>query len=74
MVGLGLGSMLYPYGVLFVGHAQGAMAAFGAFMALTWDDPAGTARPAPRRLAAAGALAGAAVLFEYQLLDRKSVV
>ena len=68
VVGLGLGSMLYPYGVLFVGHAQGAMAAFGAFMALTWDDPAGTARPAPRRLAAAGALAGAAVLFEYQLL------
>lgn len=70
--GLGLGSMLYPYGVLFVGHAQGAMAAFGAFMALTWndepaDEPAGAPASA-RRLMVAGALTGAAVLFEYQLL------
>jgi len=68
VVGVGLGSMLYPYGVLFVGHAQGAMAAFGSFMALTCDEPDGSSGPSPRRLATAGALAGAAVLFEYQLL------
>ncbi len=74
--GLGLGTMLYPYGILFVGHAQGAMAAFGAFMALTWppagaageDAGAAAATPSPVRLAAAGALAGASVLFEYQLV------
>jgi len=64
---LGLGSIVYPYGVLFVGHAQGALAAFGAFMALAWDDQPGLTAP-PRRLALAGALAGAAVVFEYQLL------
>lgn len=65
---VGLGSIVYPYGVLFVGHAQGALAAFGAFMALTWDDDPGGRPASPRRLALAGALAGAAVLFEYQLL------
>jgi len=65
---LGLGSIVYPYGVLFVGHAQGASAAFGAFMALTWDDGGPDHRAPPRRLVLAGALAGAAVLFEYQLL------
>ena len=65
---LGLGSIIYPYGVLFVGHAQGAAAAFGAFMALTWDDDREGPPASPRRLALAGALSGAAVLFEYQLL------
>ena len=68
LVGLGLGTLLYPYGILFVGHAQAALAAFGAFMALSWPRPAGdSAPPAARRLAGAGALAGAAVVFEYQL-------
>jgi len=65
---VGLGSIIYPYGVLFVGHAQGAAAVFGAFMALTWDDDGPGVVTPPRRLVAAGALAGAAVLFEYQLL------
>ncbi|HSS37197.1 MAG TPA: hypothetical protein VLT58_00365, partial [Polyangia bacterium] len=64
VVALGLGTMLYPYGGLFVGHALAAAAAFGAFMLID-DDPA-AARPA--RLAAAGALAGAAVVLEYQVL------
>ena len=32
LVVLGLGTMLYPYGGMFVGHALAAAAAFGAFM------------------------------------------
>jgi hypothetical protein len=63
VVALGLGTMLYPYGVLFVGHALAAALAFSAFMLLSLE-PAGAARPG--RLAWAGALAGLAVLFEYQ--------
>jgi hypothetical protein len=71
LVGLGLGTLIYPYGVLFVGHAQAALAAFGAFMALTWrpdPDAEADAATARKRLLTAGALAGASVLFEYQLL------
>ncbi|HEX2657449.1 MAG TPA: YbaK/EbsC family protein, partial [Polyangia bacterium] len=66
LVAVGLGTLIYPYGILFVGHAQAALAAFAAFMALTWavDDAA----PTRRQLVLAGAMAGAAVLFEYQLL------
>jgi len=85
-VAVGLGTLLYPYGILFVGHAQAAMLGFGAFMALAWgpgddererrgdrrDDhratPAPSWRLSPARLAAAGALAGAAVVFEYQVV------
>jgi hypothetical protein len=63
VVGLGLGSILYPYGVIFVGHALAAALAFSAFMLLSIEAP-GRARRG--RLAWAGALAGAAVLFEYQ--------
>src|SRR5206468_6076351 len=32
VVALGLGTMLYPYGGMFVGHALAAAAAFSAFM------------------------------------------
>lgn len=68
-VAVGLGTLLYPYGVIFVGHAQAAMLGFGAFMALGWAKRDGTtSAPSPRRLAMAGALAGAAVIFEYQML------
>ncbi|HEY8923097.1 MAG TPA: hypothetical protein VIU64_01880 [Polyangia bacterium] len=81
-VAVGLGTLLYPYGILFVGHAQAAMLGFGAFMALGWerlDDggarregqswaPPGSTGLAPGRLAAAGALAGSAVVFEYQVV------
>ncbi len=64
VVALGAGSILYPYGVIFVGHALAAALAFSAFMLLSLEPG-----PCPRRprLAWAGALAGAAVLFEYQV-------
>ena len=65
---LGLGTMLYPYGVLFVGHALAAAAAFSAFMLLDLFDTDVAATPpvALGRLAAAGFFAGLTVLFEYQ--------
>lgn len=64
LAGLGLGTMLFPYGVLFVGHAQAAALAFAGF-ALLESEP----REHPRRgrLALAGALTGFAVVFEYQV-------
>ncbi|MFL5307699.1 MAG: hypothetical protein ACJ8F1_20945 [Polyangia bacterium] len=67
VVALGLGTMLYPYGGLFVGHALAAAAAFGAFMLM---DALPETRPArlPARLGAAGLLSGAAVVLEYQVL------
>ncbi|MEO5766740.1 MAG: hypothetical protein ABIS92_00180 [Polyangia bacterium] len=97
VVALGAGTMLFPYGILFVGHAQAAIAAFSSFMVLTWLPPgtvltwlppgmvltwlppgsggggdvsaASPSRsPSSTRIAVAGALAGAAVLLEYQLL------
>jgi hypothetical protein len=64
VVGLGLGTMLYPYGVIFVGHALAAALAFAGFMLLQ-DEPARGARRG--RLAWAGALVGLAVVFEYQV-------
>ncbi|HEY6475911.1 MAG TPA: hypothetical protein VI456_04970 [Polyangia bacterium] len=69
LVALGLGTMLYPYGGMFVGHALAAAAAFSAFMLL--DDPrheTGPARGATARFGAAGFLAGAAVALEYQAI------
>jgi hypothetical protein len=62
VVALGLGTLLYPYGGLFVGHALAAAAAFSAFMLL--DDPKSESRDA--WLAAAGLFAGLTVVFEYQ--------
>jgi hypothetical protein len=62
VLGLGLGTMLYPYGLMFVGHAQSAALLFGGY--LCGADP----KAAPRRLAAGGALTGLAVVFEYQAL------
>jgi hypothetical protein len=59
---LGLGTLLYPYGGLFVGHAMAAATAFTAFMLL--DDERGSR--VPLRLAAAGLFAGLTVMFEYQ--------
>ena len=37
VVGLGAGTLLYPYGVIFVGHAQAAALAFAGYMLLAWD-------------------------------------
>jgi hypothetical protein len=64
VVGLGLGSVMYPYGVIFVGHALGAALAFLGFTALA---PASGEDATPRARVAAGAALGAAVMFEYQL-------
>jgi hypothetical protein len=72
LVGLGAGTMLYPYGVLFVGHAPAALAGFTSYMLMSWfpigDRAVPGGRASPRRMAAAGAFAGAAVILEYQLL------
>ncbi len=64
VVALGLGTMLYPYGGMFVGHALAAAAAFWAFVLLQDADGARDAR----RTAAAGFFAAAAVVLEYQVL------
>jgi hypothetical protein len=68
VVALGLGTMLYPYGGMFVGHALAAAATFSAFMLI--DDPRKdqptAARTAALRIGAAGFLAAAAVALEYQ--------
>jgi hypothetical protein len=63
-LGLGLGTMFYPYGLAFVGHAQSGALLFSAFLALS---PRAGA-PSHRQLVAAGVLAGLAVVFEYQSL------
>jgi hypothetical protein len=57
VLGLGLGTMMYPYGLGFVGHAQAAALLFGGFLCARGG-----------RLVAGGALAGLAVVFEYQAL------
>jgi len=62
--GLAFGTMLYPYGILYVGHALGAALAFSGFL-LSSSAPPGQARRSA--LAAAGALTGFAVVFEYQV-------
>ena len=77
VVALGLGTMLYPYGGMFVGHALAAAATFSAFMLI--DEPRQTQTTAPKttaaqasaartalRFGAAGFLAAAAVALEYQ--------
>jgi hypothetical protein len=72
VIALGLGTLLYPYGNVFVGHALAAAAAFSAFILLDEDDGEAGARDATRpgvrhaRMAAAGLLAGLSVMFEYQ--------
>jgi hypothetical protein len=72
VVALGLGTLMYPYGGLFVGHALAAATAFGAFMAIDWDaagtDSAGTSPPGLLRAAGVGLLVSATVVFEYQAL------
>jgi hypothetical protein len=70
VVGLGLGTLLYPYGQLFVGHALAAAAACGAYMLLApAEERAGAPGAGHRRLRpllGAGALAAASVVLEYQ--------
>jgi hypothetical protein len=57
VLGLGLGTMMYPYGLGFVSHAQTAALLFGGYLAAR-----------ARRPALAGLLAGLAVVFEYPAL------
>jgi len=63
--GVALGSLIYPYGIHFVGHSLAAATSFGAFMALVPDRELTSSRS---RIAVAGLLAGLGVLFEYQNL------
>jgi hypothetical protein len=84
-LGVGMGTLLYPYGLTFVGHAQSAALLFVGFLALTpgtdyttaHDPETGRAfaRALPRaRLAIAGLLVGLSVVFEYQTLLAAVVV
>ncbi len=68
--GLALGSIVFPYAVIFVGHSLAAACAFAAYMLLAPPEPAAqmgepAAVPA-RRFFLAGLWAGLSVLFEYQ--------
>jgi hypothetical protein len=69
VVGLGLGTLMYPYGQIFTGHALAAAAGFGSFMLLA--PPGGRSkedRPGAfdGPMLGAGFLAGWCVMFEYQ--------
>ena len=75
LVALGLGTMLYPYGGMFVGHALAAAAVFAAFILVDdprVDPPAWQEEQEARRmrlpLGAAGFLAALAVTLEYQAI------
>jgi hypothetical protein len=78
VVGLGLGTMMYPYGIAFVGHAQSAALLFAGFALLL--APGAGAGPGteggwpPRRLVLAGLLTGFSVFFEYQTLFAAALV
>ena len=68
--GLALGTIVFPYAVIFVGHSLAAACAFGAYMLLA---PPSEGEPPPRDESAswrqfflAGFWAGMGVLFEYQ--------
>jgi hypothetical protein len=76
--GFALGTIFFPYAVIFVGHSLAAAAGFGAYMLLAppgaTDDSTralaafrGKGGPvSPRQFFASGSLAGLCVLFEYQ--------
>ena len=73
VIALGLGTLLYPYGNLFVGHALAAATAFSAFIFIDEAGPGDPEGPREadsavdgRRMVAAGLLAGLTVMFEYQ--------
>jgi hypothetical protein len=65
LLGLGLGTMFYPYGLAFIGHVQSAALAFAGFLVLVPRPDEGISK---RRLLLAGALVGLSVVFEYQTL------
>jgi hypothetical protein len=61
---LGAGTLILPFSTLYFSHVLSAVLGFAAF-ALAWRDRDGPS--SPRRLAAAGALAGLAISCEYPL-------
>ena len=61
-VALGAGTLLLPYGTVFLAHALSALFGFAAF-AVLWHERDGPSRPL--HVAAAGLLAGLAVTTEY---------
>lgn len=63
VLSLGIGSMLYAYGMLFVSHTMSAVAAFGAFMILERARREGEI--SGMRAIYAGFLAAAVTAFEY---------
>jgi hypothetical protein len=65
-VGLGLGTLVFPYSTVFYGHVVAAALLFFAFAVLLADRRDAAAR-APA-LAAAGLAAGSAVAAEYQVV------
>jgi hypothetical protein len=77
VVGLGLGTLLYAYGVMFVGHAQAAALAFGGYMLLSGafagepdesDELTAEHHATTVQLRWAGFLIAMSVIFEYQAL------
>jgi hypothetical protein len=66
VVALGMGTLLYPYGNLFVGHALAAATAFSAFILIDESRDDAPARAVVGRMLLAGLLAGLTVMFEYQ--------
>lgn len=67
VLGVGLGTIIYPNVVQFVGHALAALCAFGAYLMLA-ERRDGADHADARMLAAAGFAAGFAVVCEYQVL------
>jgi hypothetical protein len=63
-LGLVLGTLLLPFGTVLFSHVLSALLGVVAYLVLTGGARSGTA-PGAGRLAAAGALAGAAVTVEY---------
>jgi len=71
VVALGAGTLIFPYGRLFVGHAQAAALAFSGYILLSGqkddeEDGERLSRTSRARLAWAGFLTSASVMFEYQ--------
>lgn len=68
---LGAATMILPFSTLYFSHVLSALLAFAAF-ALAWTEREGS--PRLRRLAAAGLLAGLAIVCEYPLAIAAIVV
>jgi hypothetical protein len=65
LVGFGAGSMFFLYSILFISHPLAAVC-IGAAWILAVEGLEASAPPSPRRFAAVGLLAGAALLVDYQ--------